>query len=67
MRKMLELVYTLIRIGLWRFLGRASAKPTVQDYSRHLWKDSTSRLGLRMTERLRDHWRSRWLRLKNQK
>ena len=65
MRKMLELVRGLIRIGLWGLLGRASAKPTTEDYRRHIWKDSTSRLGVRMTERLRDAWRSRWLKLKD--
>lgn len=58
-----NLVRRLISIGLWGLVGRGSAKPSDKDYQRHIWKDSASRLGLRMTERLRDAWRSRWLKI----
>ncbi len=67
MRKISDIVNfvrRLIAIALWGLVGRGSAKPSERDYRRHIWKDSASKMGLRMTERLRDTWRSRWLRIK---
>jgi hypothetical protein len=65
MGKILELFRALVRIGLLGMFGRSSPEPSAQDYRRHIWKDSAGRMGLRMTERLRDAWRSRWLKTKN--
>ena len=59
----LSFVRRLISIGLWGLVGWGSAKPSAEDYGQHIWKDSASRLGLRMTERLRDAWRGRWLKV----
>ena len=42
--------------------GRLSTR---EDYKREVWKDSAGRMGLRMTERVRDEWRKRWLKIKN--
>ena len=67
MHSILNLFRGLIRIGLLGLLGRESVQPGAKDYGREVWKDSTQRLGLRMTERLRNAWRSRWLRIKNRR
>jgi hypothetical protein len=32
------------------------------DLAAHQWRDSTQRMGIRFTERIRDVWRKRWLR-----
>ena len=65
MLKLLKLFRRLTLITLWAFVGRSSRQPSPLHYADHIWKDSASRLGLRLTERLRDHWRPRWLRLQN--
>ena len=62
-RDIFNFVRRLIAIALWGLVGRGSAKPSERDYRRHIWKDSASGLGLRMTERLRDAWRNRWLKI----
>lgn len=43
--------------------GLRRAKASVEDVARHQWRDSTQRMGLRFTERVRDAWRGRWLKL----
>jgi len=33
-----------------------------EDVAAHQWRDSTQRMGIRFTERIRNVWRKRWLR-----
>lgn len=61
MFRIIELFRRLLLISLWAFVGRSSRQPSPLDYADQLWKDSASRLGLRLTENLRNHWRPRWL------
>ncbi len=65
MLRLLDLFRRLLLISLWAFVGRSSRQPSAPDYADHIWKDSVSRLGLRLTENLRNHWRPRWLRLRD--
>jgi len=61
LRQLLSLSRQLIAIGLWSLVGRRSARPQAQDYAAQMWKDSTSRIGLKINQRVRDAWRRRWL------
>ena len=35
------------------------------DLAAHQWRDSTQRMGIRFSERIRDVWRHRWLRVRS--
>ena len=45
----------------WRPLLRPKAEP--RHVRRELWSHSTQRLGVRFTERIREQFRRRWLRI----
>jgi len=45
--------------------SKSRARPTTDDLSRMDFKTSTQRLGIRFTERIRDVFRFRWLRVSN--
>jgi len=42
--------------------GKSPAKPTEDDLKQARFKTSTQRLGVRFTEKIRDVFRSRWIR-----
>ncbi len=48
--------WTVVR-GRWR------RRVDADEVRRHLWSSNTKRMGIRFTERVRDAWRSRWIRL----
>lgn len=45
-----------------RIFGKSPAKAGPEDYKRIEFKTSTQRLGVRMTKRIRDVFRNKWLR-----
>ena len=52
-------------LGLWMSLfARLPARPRAEDFRRELWPDSTKRMGVRLTERLREQFRRLWFRLR---
>ena len=56
-------------LGFWvslllNLLTAGRAKPDPQRMQRLDFRTSTQRMGLRFTERLRDRWRRKWLKLK---
>ena len=53
------LLDTLIRLS-----PRNRRPPSVQELGRHDWRTDTTGLGVRFSERLRDRWRRRWLRVR---
>jgi|GEM_PF-955261 len=48
---------------LWLLIIGLSKKPGEKQLRRMEFSTSTQRMGLRFTEKLRDYWRRRWLRL----
>ena len=47
----------------WAIRARTKEKAPTADAETPDWTHSTSRIGVRFTERLRDLWRPRWLNL----
>ena len=45
--------------------GKSPARPTTDDLSRMEFKTSTQRLGIRFSERIREVFRFKWLRVSN--
>jgi len=45
--------------------GKSPAKPTTDDFNRMEFKTSTQRLGIRFSERIREVFRFKWLRVSN--
>ena len=56
----------LLAGGLLSIFGKSPPRPTVGDLKRAEFKTSMQRLGIRFTERIREVFRFRWLRKRNQ-
>ncbi|MFH1882103.1 MAG: hypothetical protein ABIL62_05260 [Planctomycetota bacterium] len=54
---------SLLAAGLLTIFGRSPAKPTTNDLNRMEFKSSTQRLGIRFTERIREVFRFRWIKV----
>ena len=58
--------FGLLAAGILSIFGKSPAKPTTEDLRRTEFKTSTQRLGIRFTERIREVFRFKWLRKRNQ-
>jgi hypothetical protein len=55
-------------VGLWMTVqSYRSARPRPADFRRELWPDSTRRMGVRLSEPIRDQFRRMWLRLSSRR
>jgi len=52
-------------LGTW-LARRRRPQLDEQDVRRHIYRDQTRSMGVRLTERLRDRLRPRWLRLRSE-
>jgi hypothetical protein len=51
-------------LGFWMTIQSfRPARPRPEDFHRQQWGDSTQRLGVRLSERIRDHFRRFWFRV----
>jgi hypothetical protein len=59
----------LYRLRHWLFTAAVSWRRTREpdNVEQNDWRQQTHGSGLRFTERIRDHWRGRWLRIKSNK
>jgi hypothetical protein len=55
----------LLAAGLLSLFGKSPSKPAAEDLKRADFKTSTQHLGVRFTEKIRDVFRFRWLKLAN--
>ena len=51
-----------IAAGILSLFGKKSGKVTTEDLERAEFKNSTQRLGIRFSEKIRDVFRFRWIR-----
>ncbi|MGD8501821.1 MAG: hypothetical protein PVJ86_14310 [Phycisphaerales bacterium] len=55
----------LLAAGLLSIFGKSPPKPAVDDLKRADFGTSTQRLGIRFSEKIRDVFRFRWLKVSN--
>jgi len=53
----------LLAAGLLSLFGKSPRKPAANDLNRADFKTSTQRMGVRFSEKIRDAFRSRWLKI----
>ena len=52
-------------LGVWmRLTAALPSRPRPEDFRRELWPDSTKRMGVRLSERIRDHFRRLWFKVR---